>query len=163
MARLYFTVTNDLSYDQRMIRICSTLVNAGYKVVLVGRNLPGSIPLQAHPFRQKRLHCFFKKGKAFYAEYNIRLFLYLLFKKMDGICAIDLDTILPSLYISKLKRIVRVYDAHELFCEMKEIVSRPPVYAAWKKIEQHCVSQFTNGYTVNQQIADALYTMYGVQ
>ncbi len=146
-----------------MIRICSTLANAGYDVILVGRNLPGSTPLQAHPFRQKRLYCFFKRGKAFYIEYNIRLFLYLLFQKMDGICAIDLDTILPCLYISKWKRIVRLYDAHELFCEMKEIVSRPTVYAAWKKIERLCVPQFTNGYTVNQQIADALHNLYGVQ
>ncbi len=163
MAKLYFTVTNDLSFDQRMIRICTTLAHAGYEVTLTGRKMPGSLPLQTHPFRQKRLFCFFKKGKAFYAEYNIRLFLYLLFRKMDGICAIDLDTIIPCLYISKIKRINRIYDAHELFCEMKEIVSRPSVYAAWKKIEKKCVPHFPNGYTVNKPIADALHKLYGVQ
>jgi hypothetical protein len=58
---------------------------------------------------------------------------YLLFKKADAVCAIDLDTILPFYFISKLKRIPRVYDAHELFCEMKEVVTRPLVYKVWKR------------------------------
>ena len=159
---IYLTVTNDLSYDQRMIRICTSLANEGYTVTLVGRKLNDSVPLVAQPFLQKRLHCFFTKGKLFYAEYNIRLFFYLLFKKMDCICAIDLDTILPCLFISRIKNSKRVYDAHELFCEMKEIVSRPRVYNIWKKIEQYAVSQFENGYTVNQVIADEFKKMYRV-
>ncbi len=146
-----------------MIRICSTLADAGYAVTLIGRKLPKSVALQHHPFQQKRLSCFFNKGKVFYAEYNIRLFLYLLFKKIDGICAIDLDTILPCLYISKLKQIRRIYDAHELFCEMKEIVSRPAIYKAWKKIERQTIPAFVYGYTVNQHIADVIQRMYGVQ
>src|SRR5689334_10089007 len=98
--RIYFTVTNDLTYDQRMHRICHSLAIAGYDVTLVGRRLKNSLPLEQKSFRQKRLRCFFNKGSWFYREYNIRLFLYLLFCKMDGICAIDLDTILPCLYIS---------------------------------------------------------------
>lgn len=163
LAKLYFTVTNDLSFDQRMIRICSSLSHAGYDITLVGRKLKNSVPLQTHPFKQKRLFCFFTRGKAFYAEYNIRLFIFLFFRKMDGICAIDLDTILPCLYISRIKKIKRIYDAHELFCEMKEIVSRPSIYNFWKKIEQRTVPHFANGYTVNQQIADALHKMYNVR
>src|SRR5689334_7254172 len=111
---IYFTVTTDLTYDQRMIRICTSLSNAGYTVILVGRKMKNSIPLSQQPFKQKRLFCFFEKGKLFYAEYNIRLFFYLLFKKMDGICAIDLDTILPCYFISVIKKITRIYDAHEL-------------------------------------------------
>ena len=34
--RIVFTVTNDLTYDQRMHRICTTLQDAGYQVTLVG-------------------------------------------------------------------------------------------------------------------------------
>lgn len=159
---LIFTVTTDLSYDQRMIRICSTLANAGYKVLLVGRELKFSIPLTTQPFKQKRISCFFEKGKLFYAEYNIRLFFYLLFKKMDCICAIDLDTILPCYFISKIKKTKRVYDAHELFCEMKEIVTRPGIYSIWKKIERYTVPNFPLGYTVNKPIANEFKKMYGV-
>ena len=159
---IYFTVTNDLTYDQRMIRICTSLANDGYKINLIGRKLPTSISLKPKPFYQKRLNCFLKKGKFFYAEYNLRLFFYLLFKKMDCICAIDLDTILPCLFISRIKKIQRVYDAHELFCEMKEIVSRPQIYKAWKRIEKFSVPKFEHGYTVNQPIATEFKKLYGV-
>lgn len=156
------TVTNDLTYDQRMIRICSSLAGAGHKVELVGRKFKTSIPLAQHPFRQKRIKCFFEKGKLFYAEYNIRLFFYLLFKKADCLCAIDLDTILPVLFCSKIRDIKRVYDAHELFCEMKEIITRPKVYYVWKKIEGFSVPKFVNGYTVNRPIAREFKKMYDV-
>jgi len=160
---IVFTVTTDLTYDQRMIRICTSLANAGYEVLLVGRKMRSSIPLSGQPFEQKRINCLFEKGKLFYAEYNIRLFFYLLFKKMDCICAIDLDTILPCYFISKIKKIKRVYDAHELFCEMKEIVTRPGIYKFWKKIERFSVPKFAHGYTVNQPIADEFRKMYGVE
>lgn len=159
---IIFTVTTDLTYDQRMIRICTSLANAGYKVILVGRKLRSSFALSDQPYQQKRLFCFFEKGKLFYAEYNIRLFFYLLFKKMDCIGAIDLDTILPCYFISNIKKIKRVYDAHELFCEMKEIVTRPIIYMIWKSIERFTVCKFKNGYTVNQPIADEFKKMYGV-
>jgi glycosyltransferase involved in cell wall biosynthesis len=79
---------------------------------------------------------------------------------MDLICAIDLDTILPCYFISKIKRVKRVYDAHELFCEMKEIVIRPAIYKIWKRIERFTVSKFQYGYTVNQFIADEFQKMY---
>jgi glycosyltransferase involved in cell wall biosynthesis len=159
---LVFTVTTDLTYDQRMIRICTSLANAGYAVTLVGRKLNSSLPLSAQSFIQKRINCFFEKGKLFYAEYNIRLFFYLLLKKMDCICAIDLDSILPCYFISKIKKIKRVYDAHELFCEMKEIATRPGIYKMWKMIERFTVPKFTMGYTVNQPIADEFKKMYNV-
>jgi glycosyltransferase involved in cell wall biosynthesis len=160
MKKLVLTVTNDLNYDQRMIRICTSLVAAGFDVTLVGYILKDSLPLTTKPFFQKRIFCFFTTGKLFYCEYNLRLFFYLLFKKHDLICAIDLDTILPCLFISKLKRIQRVYDAHELFCEMQEIVSRPLVYRMWKKIEKFAVPQFRLGYTVNKRLAEEFAGMY---
>jgi glycosyltransferase involved in cell wall biosynthesis len=82
---------------------------------------------------------------------------------MDCIGAIDLDSILAGYFISKLKNVKRVYDAHELFCEMKEIATRPAIYKIWKKIEQYTVPKFANGYTVNQPIADEFKKMYNVE
>src|SRR5688500_20236237 len=98
MKRLVFTVTNELSFDQRMIRICSSLAAAGYRVTLVGVRRPGAAAPPPQPFAQKRLPCFFHKGKSFYIEYNLRLFLYLLFKKGYLVCSIDLDTILAGYF-----------------------------------------------------------------
>src|ERR1700704_1922409 len=95
MPRIIFTVINDLTYDQRMHRICNSLADAGYDVLLVGRKLSSSTPLKQEKFQQRRLKLHFTRGKLFYIEYNIRLFFFLLFKKFDIICGIDLDTILP--------------------------------------------------------------------
>ncbi len=162
MPAIIFTVTNDLSYDQRMIRICTSLANAGYDVTLIGRKMKASVPLSQKPYKQKRLSCFFEKGKLFYTAYNIRLFFFLLFKKMDGICAIDLDTILPCYYISRLKKIKRIYDAHEYFSQQKEIVTRPGIYKFWHAIEKKYVPKFPNGYTVGHFIAAEFNKNYGV-
>jgi len=162
LKQIYFTVTNDLTYDQRMHRICTSLAANGYSVTLVGRKLRSSPPLSPKSFTQRRISCWFSKGKIFYAEYNIRLFLFLLLKKMDAICAIDLDTILPSLYISRLKKIPRFYDAHELFSELKEVISRPAIQKVWLRIERKAVPKFQYGYTVSDSIAAEFQRRYGV-
>jgi glycosyltransferase involved in cell wall biosynthesis len=159
--QIYFTVTNDLSYDQRMHRICTSLAKAGYNVTLVGRRLNTSLPLKEQPFRQKRLRCFFNTSFLFYTEYNLRLFFFLIGKKMDGICAIDLDTILPCYFISAIKTIPRVYDAHEYFTELKEVRTRPIVRRFWTAIEKFAVPKFRHGYTVSEGLAIAFGEKYG--
>jgi 2-methylcitrate dehydratase PrpD len=57
----------------------------------------------------------------------------------------------------------KVYDAHELFTEMKEIIERPAILDTWRKIERFAVPKFRNGYTVNRSLADELYRRYGVK
>ena len=161
--RLIFSVTNDLVYDQRMIRICTSLQANSYDVLLVGRKMKASPPLSKHIYRQKRLNCLFEKGKLFYFEYNLRLFFFLLFRKFDLICAIDLDTIIPCYFVSLLRNKKRVYDAHELFCEMKEVVTRPAIYRFWKRIEKFAVPRFQHGYTVNVPIRDIFENEFGVK
>ena len=146
-----------------MHRICTSLAENGYWVMLVGLKLPASVPLNPEKFSQKRIRCLFRAGKAFYAEYNIRLFFFLLFKKIDTVCAIDLDTILPCYYISRWKRIRRIYDAHELFTGLKEVETRPRIKKFWTRIEKRMVPKFRFGYTVSQSIADEFNRRYGVQ
>ena len=162
MHKITFTVTNDLTYDQRMHRICNSLVKAGYEVLLIGRKLPTSIPLQNEAYQQQRISCFFKKGAFMYLEFNIRLLLLLLSKSASCNCAIDLDTILPNLVASKIKKQARIYDAHELFTEQKEIVTRPFVQKIWLTIERLAVPKFRWGYTVNDFIAEEFKCRYGV-
>lgn len=145
-----------------MKRICNSLAGAGYAITLVGRRLPTSLPLASANYTQKRIRCFFNRGKWFYAEYNIRLFFFLLFKKMDAICAIDLDTILPCLRISQWKKIPRIYDAHEFFTELKEVLTRPAIQKRWLAIEKKSVPRFKWGYTVSESLANEFHQRYGV-
>lgn len=162
MQRIILTVTNDLTYDQRMQRICTSLAAAGFEVTLAGRKLKNSLPLPSQPYRQRRLSCVVNKSIIFYAFYNIRLFSWLLTEKADIICAIDLDTILPCYFASRIKGWKRVYDAHELFTEQKEIMTRPLVYKLWLSIEKYAVPRFPKGYTVNTFIVTELNKRYGV-
>jgi glycosyltransferase involved in cell wall biosynthesis len=161
MKTIYFAVTNDLCFDQRMHRICNSLACEGYTVWLIGRRLPGSPPVSGHRFLHHRIPCFFRKGKAFYLEYSLRLCWLLLRRRMDLVCAVDLDTILPVYLASVIKRIPRVYDAHELFTEMKEVVTRPAIHRAWHFLERWLVPRFPNGYTVSEPIAAYFLNRYG--
>src|SRR5690349_11289537 len=161
--RIIFTVTNDLNYDGRMIRICNSLSNAGYRVTLVGTCFENTEPLQQQNYKQKRIRMNVEKGFRFYFFYNLKLFFFLLFRKSDILCCIDLDTMLPVYFVSMLKRKTRVYDAHEYFSQQKEIVTRPKIYWFWHFIEKKFVPKFENGYSVSQGITDAFKKDYGVE
>jgi glycosyltransferase involved in cell wall biosynthesis len=160
--RIICTVTNDLNYDQRMIRICTSLANAGYDVTLVGFKRKKSKPLTDRPFKQVRLPIIAEQGKLLYIHYWINLFFFLLTRKADIFCAIDLDTILPVYYASKLRSKKRVYDAHEIFTDLKEVISRPSVHRMWTWIGNHTVPHFRVGYTIGECYADEFRKRYGV-
>ena len=160
--RIVLTITNDPNYDQRMIRICTSLHEVGYDITLVGRKRPNSKPLIGRPFKQVRIPQQIDRTKLFYALFNLKLFFYLLFKKTDCICAIDLDTILPVYYVSRLRGKPRVYDAHELFCELEEVASRPAIHRMWTWIERHTAPHFKYGYTVNGSYVAEYRRMYGL-
>lgn len=161
--RIVLTITSDPAYDQRMMRICSSLQAAGYDVLLMGRLRANSPPLPERPYRQTRIQQRIDRGKLFYALYNLKLFIRLLFIKADCFCAIDLDTILPVYFASFLRRMPRVYDAHELFTEMEEVVTRPATHRMWLAIERFCVPKFPKGYTVNESYVQEYHRLYGVQ
>jgi len=95
MKRVILSVTNDLFSDQRVDKVCNSLTKMGFCVKLIGRGYHNSPKLQKRNYQTKRIHLFFRTGPFFYAEYNIRLFLYLLFQKVDILVANDLDTLLP--------------------------------------------------------------------
>lgn len=162
MTNITFTVTNDLTYDQRMIRICNSLVNAGYVITLIGVKRKDSLPLATKSYTQKRLNVFFQKGFLFYLEYNTRLLFYLLGNPSSVYCCIDLDTMLPVYLASITRRKIRVYDAHEYFSQQKEIITRRGIYRIWNYIETHFVKRFPNGYTVAQSIAEDFQKKYHV-
>jgi glycosyltransferase involved in cell wall biosynthesis len=161
MAKIICTVTNDLTYDQRMIRICSSLTKAGYEVVLLGREKSQSQPLKDEVFQQKRLKSWFESGKLFYIEYNIRLFLYLALNPFDALCAIDLDTIGPAFLWARFRKKPLIYDAHEYFTEVPEVVDRPMVKAIWSGLARFVIPRLEYAYTVGPALAHIFTERYG--
>ncbi len=158
--KIILAVTNDLTYDRRMIRICSSLAN-NYQVLLVGRRLPASKPLSSQPFKQKRLNLIFQKGKLFYIEYQVRLFFFLIFQPFDAVNAVDLDSILPCLLVSRLKNKPCAYDAHEYFTETPEVISRPFVQKIWERVALFSIPKMRLCYTVSAGLADVFEKRYG--
>ncbi len=163
MSKIIFTVTNDLTYDRRMLRIGTSLAKAGFEIVLVGRELNTSQPFHNQYIKHKRFQLFFNKGKLFYLEYNLRLFIWLLFQRFDIVCGVDLDTIVPCYWASKIKgNKPCVYDAHELFSEVPEVISRPKIQRFWLGIERYIVPKVKHSYTVSQSIVEEFRTRYNV-
>ncbi len=151
------SVTNDLYTDNRVDKICLYLVSRGYAVTLVGRKRKTSPELQPRIYKTKRFRLLWEKGPLFYASFNFRLFLYLVFKRADVLVANDLDTLLGNYAASKTKPNVKlVYDAHEYFTEVPELVNRPVVQKFWLGIEAWIFPKLKTIYTVNASIA-ALY------
>lgn len=152
MQRIVVSVTNDLFTDQRVHKICSTLVDMNFDILLIGRELPSSLSLSRN-YKTFRMKLLFNSGFLFYAEYNLRLFFKLLFLKKDILLSNDLDTLLPNFLISKLAGKKLVYDSHELFTEIPELVNRPKIQGVWLLIENYIFPKLKNIYTVNNSIA----------
>lgn len=151
--KIVFTVTNDLTYDQRMQKICTSLAEEGYQVLLVGRKLSHSIPFYFEKVNYKRIRCFWNEGFFFYAEYNLRLLLFLLTNKFDIYSSVDLDTIIPSTIAARFHKSKLVFDAHEYFTQVPEVVNRKRVQKIWAWIERIFVPKADLCYTVGEELA----------
>lgn len=155
-------VTNDLVTDQRVSKIAETLTENGFSVQLIGRLLPDSKPLLDKPYRTQRMKLLFRKGFAFYAEYNIRLFLKLLMAKADVFTANDLDT-LPAVWCAaKLRAKPVVYDSHEYFTEVPELLENKVAKNVWTRAERFILPKLSFAMTVCQSIAQVYSEKYGV-
>ena len=163
MKRAIVSVINDLVTDQRVHKSCLALQKAGYEVLLVGRKQRKSPPMDERNYGTHRMKLLFEKGPLFYAEYNIRLFFFLLFRRDNLLLSNDLDTILPNYFISRLKGCKMIFDSHEYFTETPELVNRPKVQKVWKRIEGFVVPKLDEMITVCDSIADLFCEKYGVK
>jgi len=158
--RIIVSVTNDLATDQRVKKVCNSLKNLDYDILLVGRKLTESLKLH-RDYDCKRMNLFFNKGALFYAEYNIRLFFLLLFSRVDVYHSNDLDTLLANFLAAKIRRKPLVYDSHEYFTGVPEIQNKPFVKGVWLAIERWIFPKLEYIFTVNPSISQLYKTEYG--
>lgn len=118
--------------------------------------------MESRSYRTKRFRMYYEKGALFYAWFNFRLFWFLLFRPSTILVSNDLDTLLPNYLVSKLKGKKLVYDSHEYFTEVPELISRPKVKAVWERIERFIFPKLTFVSTVNLSIAKKYHEKYGV-
>ncbi len=152
MKKIVVTVTNDLSTDQRVKRSIGVLKELDFDICLVGRILPDSMPID-RSYETVRFKLWFRKGFLFYANYNIRIFFFLLFRKFDLYFSNDLDTLLPNYLMARLKRKPIIYDSHEYFTGVPEIQDRTLVKKVWAIIERFAFLNLEKIITVNNSIS----------
>lgn len=150
--KIISTVTNDLYRDRRMIRICQTLSEYGAEVTLVGFRKNDTLELSPYSFKQKLLKVYFKKGILFYLEYNLKLFVYLLFNRFDIVNSIDTDTILTGFVVAKIKRKKIVFDAHEYFQGLPELENNLIKKNIWGFVEKMTLPFIKYNYTVSESL-----------
>lgn len=109
-----------------------------------------------------RMSLIWNKGFMFYATLNVRLFFKLLFRKADLIWCNDMDT-LPACYrVARLKGALLVFDSHELFSEVPELVHRPRVKRFWRRLEDKYIPRLKHCITVSKGVADTYKERYNV-
>tara|TARA_B100001093_G_scaffold518722_1_gene604617 strand:+ start:5362 stop:6372 length:1011 start_codon:yes stop_codon:yes gene_type:complete len=129
---------------------------------LIGRLLRFSEPLE-RDYETHRIKLLFNKGFLFYAEFNFRLFFWLLLKKSSVYHSNDLDTLLAMWIVAKIKRKPIVYDSHEYFTGVPEIKNRPFVKRFWEGIESKIFPKLKYVFTVNKSISNLYYESYGIR
>ena len=140
------SVINDLSTDQRVHKHCMMLHNKGFDVLLIGRQLGTSVALDNRDYKMHRMQLPFEKGPLFYASYNISLFINLFLRKTDLLFSNDLDTLLPNFLVSRIRGNRLIYDSHEYFTEVPELVNRPSVQNVWKRLEKLILPKLKNAF-----------------
>lgn len=151
--KISVAVINDLLTDQRVHRTCSLLQSMGHEVTLIGRKKRSSPAMDQRSYKHIRMRLLFEKGAPFYAFFNIRLFIRLLFTKWDAVWANDLDTLWACRLASKWKRKKIIYDSHEYFTEVPELQGRKFVKRFWERIEKRIFPKLPFIITVNDSIA----------
>lgn len=162
MKKIIISVTNDLSTDQRVDKVSNTLFKSGYSVLLVGRKLLSSKKLRNRAYDTYRFSMFFHRGVLFYLEYNIRLFFFLLIHKCDFLLSNDLDTLAANFLVSRIKKVKLIYDSHELFTELPELVNRPIKKFIWSSLEYLCLPRIKSAFTVSESISNFYRNKYGI-
>ncbi|MEO5645598.1 MAG: glycosyltransferase [Bacteroidia bacterium] len=163
MKKAIVSVINDLVTDQRVHKTCTTLKEMGFNVLLVGRTKHDSLPLTERIYSTHRMKLPVEKGVWFYITFQWNLFWFLWRNKADVYVSNDLDTLWPNYIVSKWRKKPLVYDTHEIFTEVPELVSRKSKQNAWKKLERRIFPKLKYVFTVNESIADWYEREYGIR
>ena len=147
--------------ENRVHKVAVSLQKMGFEPILVGRLLPESDSV-GRDYRTHRMKLLFRKGPFFYLEYNLRLFFWLMKTEIDILVANDLDTLPANYLASRIKCKTLVYDSHEYFTEVPELIGRPVIKAIWTGIEKLLVPRVEAAYTVCDSIAEVYRDLYQV-
>jgi len=166
--RIAVLVSNDLEFDQRVRKTCTTLQNAGWEPVLIGRRMRrGDASSIDRPYASQRMWLGIPAGPLFYLLLQWGLMRTLRRLAREGGCkavwANDLDTLGPAIWAARKWGWFMAYDSHEWFTEAEGLKGKPLRKAIWRAWEKRCFRHLQRMLTVNAAIAEAYRDRYGLE
>lgn len=161
--KVLVSVFNNLATDQRVEKVCRSLLENGYEIELIGNNWTG-LPEMSREYSFSRIALRSKILKFAYLEFQLKLYQKLL-RTADRntiLLANDLDTLLPNYLVSKKLRIPLVFDSHEIFTEMPSVNGRF-TQKIWRKLESCLVPKLKYMMTASESYADWFHKRYEIQ
>lgn len=157
-------VINNIETDQRIDKVCNSLLKFGYEVELIGTTLRGK-PLLNKSYRTTIIPIKYQNSFKLYAEFNFKLFINLLLRadKQTILLANDLDSLLPFYLVSKIKNLPLVFDSHEIYSELPSLRNRPKTKKVWKTLERFLLPRMKYFYTVSNGYGKWFEKEYGVK
>ncbi|SDB85265.1 glycosyltransferase [Williamwhitmania taraxaci] len=163
MSRVVILVTNDIEADQRVAKVAGSMAVLGYDISIVGVMRSYSSRSFRMTHKLVRFHLLFQRGPLFYLSFNIRAFFHLLFHSYAVVVACDTDTLLAARLAKLVKGFKLVFDAHELFPDVPELVGDDHrlTRAIWKMVERSCIPGVDTAITVSEGVAKEYARRYG--
>ena len=161
--KVLVSVFNNLATDQRVKKVCHSLLENGYGIELIGNNWTG-LPEMSREYSFSRILLQSKILKFAYLEFQFKLYQKLL-RTADSrtiLLANDLDTLLPNYLVSKKLGIPLVFDSHEIFTEMPSINGRF-TQKIWRKLESSIVPKLKYMMTASESYADWFQNRYEIK
>lgn len=160
--KVLVSVFSNLYTDQRVEKVCRTLHQHGYEVILIGNSWGGLKPLN-RPYETLRIDLKSKNLKSAYPEFNFKLYHELL-KRADSktlLLANDLDTLLANHWVSKKKKIPLIFDSHEIYTEMPSVQGRF-TQKIWRFLEKKILPELSYFITASESYADWFARKYKI-
>lgn len=160
MKKILLFVSTDVYTDQRVIRTSTSLWESGYKVMVVGRRKNRKANLDHLPFHCNLIKLPINKGPLFYFLFNIAIFSKILTTRCDIVIANDLDTLPGCSLGSWIKHRKMLYDSHELFTEVPELIGRNFTKKTWALLEKVFITKADAVTSVCDSISKELSRRY---
>jgi len=161
--KIIVSVFNNLYTDQRVEKICRTLHENGYEILLIGNSWDG-LPEMSRPYPFKRIVLKSKNLKIAYPTFNRKLYKEIL-KNADKntiLLSNDLDTLPANYLVSKKLKIPLVFDSHEIFTEMPSVKGRF-VQKIWRFLERKAVPKLKYMMTASESYAKWFEKTYEIE
>lgn len=160
--RVLVSAFSSLATDQRIEKICATLLSAGYEVELIGNDWKNKLPVQRNypvtviPLKSRSL-------KTGYPEFNLKLYRCLA-KKISAETILycnDLDALAANYAAAQKYGVPLVYDSHEIFTEMPSLQGRF-TQKVWRLLEKTLLPKLRYVITASDGYANWFEQRYGI-